>query len=98
MIRASHSSNAKRGGVCIFYIETLGVHVVNLSNLTECIICEVSIQNNKGCDGDVYIPPRQDAIEFQNFLSNFETILSDTTTNNARVPSSFIGHRRLSAT
>ena len=49
MIRASHPSNAKRGGV-----ETLGVHVVNLSNLTECIICEVSIQNNKGCDG-VYI-------------------------------------------
>ena len=65
MIRASHSSNAKRGGVCIFYIETLGVHVANLSNLTECIICEVSIQNNKGYDGDVY--PSQDATEFQKF-------------------------------
>ena len=60
MIRASHPSNAKRGGV-----ETLGVHVVNLSNLTECIICEVSIQNNKGYDGDVY--PSQDATEFQKF-------------------------------
>ena len=60
MIRASHPSNAKRGGV-----ETLGVHVVNLSNLTECIICEVSIQNNKGYDGDVY--PSQDASEFQKF-------------------------------
>ena len=60
MIRASHPSNAKRGGV-----ETLGVHVVNLSNLTECIICEVSIQNNKGYDGDVY--PNQDATEFQKF-------------------------------
>ena len=60
MIRARHPSNAKRGGV-----ETLGVHVVNLSNLTECIICEVSIQNNKGYDGDVY--PSQDATEFQKF-------------------------------
>ena len=60
MIRASHPSNAKRGDV-----ETLGVHVVNLSNLTECIICEVSIQNNKGYDGDVY--PSQDATEFQKF-------------------------------
>ena len=47
-IRADHPSNAKRGGVCIFYKETLGVRVVNLSNLTECIIREVSIQNNKG--------------------------------------------------
>ena len=60
MIRASHPSNAKRG--CV---ETLGVHVVNLSSLTECIICEVSIQNNKGYDGDVY--PSQDATEFQKF-------------------------------
>ena len=29
MNRAEHPSNAKRGGVCIFYKETLGVRVVN---------------------------------------------------------------------
>ena len=29
MNRAEHPSNAKRGGVCIFYNETLGVRVVN---------------------------------------------------------------------
>ena len=29
MIRADHPSNAKRGGVCIFYVEILGVHTVN---------------------------------------------------------------------
>ena len=85
MIREDHPSNAKRGGVCIFYKETLGVRVniVNLSNLTENNICEVSIQNNKGYIGVVHRSPSQDVIEFQNFLSNFETILSDTTTNNA---------------
>ena len=83
MIRADHPSNAKRGVICIFYKETLGVHVVNLSNLSECIICEVSIQNNKGDIGVVDRSPSQGAIEFQNFLSNFEAILSNTTTNNA---------------
>ena len=83
MIREDHPSNAKRGGVCIFYKETLGVRVVNLSNLTEYNICEVSIQNNKGYIGVVHRSPSQDVIEFQNFLSNFESILSDTTTNNA---------------
>ena len=29
MIRADHPSNAKRGGVCIFYVEILGIHIVN---------------------------------------------------------------------
>ena len=81
MIRADHPSYAERGGVCIFYKKTLGVCVVNLSNLSDCIICEVSIQNNKGYICAVYRSPSQDAIEFQNLLPNFETILSDTATN-----------------
>ena len=85
MIRADHPGNAKRGGVCIFYKETLVVGVANLSNLRECIICEVSIQNNKGYIGVVYRSPGQDGIEFQNFLSNSETILSDTATNNTLI-------------
>ena len=67
----------------IFYIETLGLCVVNLTKLSEHIISEVSTQNNKGYIGVVYRSPSQDAIEFQNFLSNFVTDLNDTTTNNA---------------
>ena len=70
--------NAKRDDVCIFYRKTLGVRVINLSHLNECIISEVSIQNNKGYIGVVYRSPSQDANEFQNFLSNFEIILSNT--------------------
>ena len=81
MIKEDHPSNAKRSGVCIFYKETLGVRNVNLSSLSNCIICEVSIQNNKGNISLVYKSPNQDAIEFQNFLSNFETVLRDTTTS-----------------
>ena len=64
MIRADHPSNAKRDGACIFYKETLGVRVVNLSNLSECIICEVCVRNNKGYIGVAYRSPSQDAIEF----------------------------------
>ena len=82
MIKEDHPSNVKRGSVCIFYKETLCVRVVTLSNLSECIIFEVSIQNNKDYIGVAYRVPSQDTIEFQNFLSNFETILSDATTNN----------------
>ena len=81
MIREDHSSNANRVGVCIFYKETLGVRNVNLSSLSNCIICEVPIQNNKGNIAVVYKSPSQDAIEFQNFIANFATVLSDTTTS-----------------
>ena len=41
MIRADHPSNSKQGGICIFFKEKLAVRVVNLSNLSECIIYEV---------------------------------------------------------
>ena len=61
----------------------MSVRVVNFSSLSECIICEVFILNNKDYIGVVYRSPSKDAVEFQNFLSNFSTILSDTATNNS---------------
>ena len=48
MIRADLPNNENWGGVCIFYKEILGVCVTNLSNFSESIICEVSIQNSEG--------------------------------------------------
>ena len=47
LLRADHPNNSKRGGVCIFYKEILGVHIVKSLSFHECIICEVSIQNSK---------------------------------------------------
>ena len=47
VIRADHPSNTKRGGVCIYYKELLSLRALNLTNLSECIICEVSLQNCK---------------------------------------------------
>ena len=40
LLRTNHLSNSKRGGVCIFYIETLGVRIVKSLSFSECIICE----------------------------------------------------------
>ena len=56
-------------------------HWVSVLSTYQIIIFEASIQNISV----VYRSASQDAIEFQNFLSNFETILSDTTTNNALI-------------
>ena len=83
LLRENHPSNSKHGAVCIFYKETLGVRIVKSFSFNECIICEVSIQNSKGYVGVVYRSPSQDSFEFENFLSNFEKVLSDTTLCNS---------------
>ena len=33
-----------RGGVCIYYCESLAVQLVKISYLNECLLCEVSLQ------------------------------------------------------
>ena len=65
VIRADHPSNTKRGGICIYYKETLSVRALNLTNLNECIICQVSVQNCKGYIGVIYRSPSQSTAEFE---------------------------------
>ena len=47
LIRADHPSNSKRGGVCIFYRESLAVQSIKINYLNECLLCEVSFNNKK---------------------------------------------------
>ena len=54
LIRSDHPSNTKRGGICIYYKESLAVRILNIISLTECLVCEVTIQNKKGYVGVVY--------------------------------------------
>ena len=82
LIRADHPSNTKRGGVCIFYKETLALHIVNSLNFNECIVCEVSIQNSKGYIVVIDRSASQNTIEFESFLSNCEKLLNYITSNN----------------
>ena len=73
VIRADHPSNTKRGGVCIYYKESLSVQALNLTNLNECIICEVSIQNCKGYIGVIYRSLSQNTANSKNFCQTLRT-------------------------
>ena len=44
LIQSDHPSNTKRGGVCIYYKESLAVCLVDITSLPECLVCEVTIQ------------------------------------------------------
>ena len=64
LLSAYHPSNTKLRVASIYNKESLCVCEVKLSNLSQCIICEVSLRNCKGYIRIVYRPPSQDNAEF----------------------------------
>ena len=40
LIRADHLDNIKRGGVCLYFKKSLTLKKIELSHITECLLCE----------------------------------------------------------
>ena len=59
LLCADHPSDTKRGRVCIYQKESISVKVLNLSQLPECLVCEVSIRNKRGFLDALYCSPGQ---------------------------------------
>ena len=77
LVRADHPNNVKRGGVCIYYKESLPVGVINLPYLPEALLLELNDQNKKIIISSLYCSPSQNSKEFESFSTNFELLLSD---------------------
>ena len=75
LVKADHPSNAKWGGVCIYYKESLGVHIIDIPNLTESTLCQVTITNKMGYVILVYQSPSQSSDDFENVLSSFDQVI-----------------------
>ena len=54
LIRADHPDNIKRGGVCIYYKESLPVAVISTPYFKEALLLEMSY-NNKKSNGFCYL-------------------------------------------
>ena len=80
MVRTDHSNNVKRGGVCIYFKESLPVRVINLPYLQEALLLELNDQNKKVIISSLFPSPSQNSEEFESFLTNFEHLLSDINT------------------
>ena len=75
LVRSDHSSNAKRGGVCLYYKNNLPLRVVNIGYLNECLTLELKV-GDKICNFVVlYRSPSQSQDEFETFSDNFEMTL-----------------------
>ena len=77
LVGADHPNNMKRGGVCIYYKESLPVRVISLPYLKEALLLEMTYNNKKVIVSGIYRSPSQNNSEFDLFLSNFEKLLSD---------------------
>ena len=82
LVRADHSSNTKRGGVCIYYKESLGVRIIDIPNLTESILCQITINNKTGYVLAVYRFSSQSSDDFENFLSTSDQVITDMSLSN----------------
>ena len=78
LIRKDHPSDTKRGGVCIYYNESLPlVRRDDISVLDECLVCELKTKKSKSFVTCLYRSPSQTQDEVITFLLNFETTCSN---------------------
>ena len=48
LIRADYPDNIKRGGVCLYFKKGLALRKIELSHITECLLCEVNVKGQVG--------------------------------------------------
>ena len=75
-IWADHPYNAKRRGVCKYYKENLSLRIVSTSFFIQCLLCEVTCQNQKGYIAVIYCSPIQSCNGFEDFLFNLEKLIN----------------------
>ena len=77
LVRADHPNDTKRGGVCIYYKESLPVRVINSRYFEDALLLEMTYHNKKVRVSVIYRSPSQSINEFDSFLSNLENLVSD---------------------
>ena len=69
LVRADHPDNIKRGGVCIYYKESLPVRIKRLPYFKEALLLEMIHNNKKSLVSVIYRSPSQSYCEFETFLT-----------------------------
>ena len=82
LVRADHPGDVKRGGVCVYFKESLPVSCLPNPYLKECLIFEVSINNNRGYVVSMYRSPSQTSDGFNLFTTNLEKLVVNISSSN----------------
>ena len=71
LARCDHSTNSKRGGVCVYYKSYLPLKVLNMKHLQECLNIEFSTGKKLCRLISLYRSPSQNQKEFNKYFGQF---------------------------
>ena len=60
----------------MYYKENLSLRIISTSYFDQCLLCEVTCQNQKGYIAVIYRSPGQSFNEFEDFLFNLEKLIN----------------------
>ena len=80
LFRADHPSNTKRGGVYIYYRNSLPLQILGIHYLQECINFEIMVGGKLCRFVSLYRSQNQSQDDFESFANNFESNI-DTANN-----------------
>ena len=82
LVRCDHPTNGKRGGVCIYYRDSLPLKIIDIQYLQECINFHLIIGDKLCHFITLYRSPNHSLDEFNSFINNLELNLGKATTYN----------------
>ena len=82
LFRADHPFNTKRGGVCIYYRNSLPLKILGIHYLQECVNFEIMIGDKLYRFVSLYRSPNQSQDDFESFAKNFELNIDAVAANN----------------
>ena len=82
MSRADQLSRNRRGGVCIYYKESLPIKMLNINYLQECICFDLKIGTKLCTIMSLYKSPSQSPNEFEIFLNKLNLTMESITEEN----------------
>ena len=78
LLKADRPNDIKRGGVCIYFKESLPLIRRNdLTNIKDCLATEIDVYNEKCFFTCLYRSPSQSHDELERFSANFDLLLSN---------------------
>ena len=75
LIRADNPTDFKRGGVCMHFKESLPIKVFNVTNLHDCLVCELFLNGRRSDLESLYRSPSQSSHEYDHFIKTFEQLI-----------------------
>ena len=82
LLMTDHPSNSKRGGVCVYYKNSLALRLIDVHYLQECLTFEILVCGKLCNSISLYRSPSQSSDSFEEFAANLQLSLDKISDKN----------------